>query len=105
MKQITPTPERSWRDALNAARAEIRDAGGVVLVAKTPRARRHLEKIDREFNFPRRHKPESPPETWPRRGDEISPRKFVSETGDWHLLLSFPDRHPQLDHRGLPVTD
>ena len=124
MKQITLTPETPWKDALKAAKAEIQAAGGVVLVAKTPRARRHLMKVYREFRFPRRHDPESSPDTWPLRGDEIDPRIFVDletvdriidletgedeadpATGDWHLLLSIPNTHEvALDERGVPIT-
>jgi hypothetical protein len=105
MKQIVLTPEKPWKAALKAAKAEVERAGGVVLVATTPRARRHLEKINREYQFPRRHHPESAPETWPRRSDEVAPRTFIGEEGDWHLVLSLPDHEPGLDKDGLPVTD
>ena len=104
MKQIVLSPERPWKDAKKTAEAEIKSAGGVVLVAKTPRARRNLEKINREYQFPRRHHPESPPETWPRRSDEIAPRTFWNEAGDRYLLLSFPDHKVEL-RAGVPVTD
>ena len=108
MKKIVLTPEKPWKGSLKAAKAEIRDEGGVVLVAKTPRARRHLEKINREFQFPMRHHPESPPETWPRgaRADDIVPTTIVGPAGDWHLVLCVPDQpRPHLDADGVPITD
>lgn len=108
MKQITLTPEKSWTDGLKAAKAEIKSAGGVVLVAKTPRARRHLEKINREFRFPMRHHPESAPETWPlgARANDIVPVTHVGPTDDWYLVLCRPDHPPvDLDADGVPRTD
>ena len=89
MQRISVSPRKPADAYLRRARAQLKRADAVVLVARGTAAHRHLREIYRAFPS----------------GRPIRPMIYQHQaSNEWYLLLAPPGMYLELDEHGVPKT-